>query len=804
MNVKRRSCLTACAVAALFGALAMAAQTLLLRRFLWRFAATESGVALFLACWLGWTGLGAAAAATRGGRRVAEALAGRLWLPPLAGVALYFVQYALIENLRAWLGVPDYQAFPLAALAAGCFVANFPFCFVSGFVLPAVAVRLACAGSPMSRAFAWEALGAALGGLAVTGLLALGIAPDPRDHAEWRRAFPDGAAPSGRFETGGGTTFYGRHRGSFYALSSSGVREVIPETDRAMGWAALLLSQRPYARAALLLGEVPLAVGLAMESLRPDLEIVWCPADPGYGAGLLQSVREAGVATRIRAAGATPRRYLSDPASPLFDAVLVRPPAATSLAGAVWREAEFLQAVRQVTRRSGVALFGLDCAGAVVTREQGVLLERFVRQIRQAWPESGTLAAGAGGWWVAAQVPGLTYGAGEAARRFALLKSARYPAAAVHQLYDPARAEAWRERWPAWLAAESPVFPPERSAPETTLAHGLADALCRTYPETAAGSVLLRLRQPAGVRLTAYLLLILWTVPVVAGGARTAPRRMVAAWLAACGALGLTASLAVLSRLEMRFGSLYLLAGAGSCLYLAGLFCGNRLAEGVVRAVPDRPVIAAALPPVVTALLAGCAFAMPAGAERAATASATLLLCFPIGIAAGGALPVAWACCGEGPENRAAVFVLADALGAAAAGVFFLALVPLAGLERAVGTFAALAAGFAVCLAAGGGRAARLSAGTALMLACAVCAAQWRELAQTRPDGLSGGGFRAAPAAPVAGRGTRTGEDGPRAAPPATGARLPGIPRKIDAARVLRQMAVGSLATNEAAYWERE
>ena len=40
--------------------------------------------------------------------------------------------------------------------------------------------------------------------------------------------------------------------------------------------------------------------------------------------------------------------------------------------------------------------------------------------------------------------------------------------------------------------------------------------------------------------------------------------RMVAAWLAACGALGLTASLAVLSRLEMRFGSLYLLAGAGS------------------------------------------------------------------------------------------------------------------------------------------------------------------------------------------------------------------------------------------------
>ena len=783
----------------------MVAQTLLLRRFLWRFAATESGVALFLACWLGWTGLGAAVAATRMGRRITGILADRLWLPLSAGIALYFVQYALIGNLRAWLGVPDYQAFPLARLAAGCFVANFPFCFVSGFVLPAVAVRLARDGSPVSRAFAWEALGAALGGLAVTGLLALGITPDPRDLAEWRRAFPDGTAPSGRFETGGGTTFYGKHRGTFYALSSGGVREVIPETDHAMGWAALLLSQRPYARTVLLLGEVSLATGLALESLRPDLEIVWCPADSGYGVGLLKSVKAAGMATRIRAAGVTPRRYLADPASPLFDAVLVWPPAATSLAGAVWRETAFLCAVRQVTRRTGVALFGLDCTSAVVTHEQGALLERFVRRIRQVWPESGALAAGAGGWWVAAQVPGLAYGAEDAARRFALLKSAHYPAEAVRLLYDPARAEAWRTRWPAWLATESPLAPPEMSAPETTLAYGLADALSRTYPETAAGSVFLRLLRPEGVRLTAYLLLILWTVPVVVGRAQTAPRRMVAAWLAACGALGLTASLTVLSRLEMRFGSLYLLAGAGSCLYLAGLFCGNRLAEGGMRAMPERPVVTAALPSALTVLLAGCAFAMSAGAERAATAYGTLLLCFPIGVAAGGALPVAWACCGEGPENRAAVFVLADALGAAAAGMFFLVLVPLAGLERTIGTFAALALGFAVCLAFGGSRAARLSAGTALMLACAVCVAQWRELAQARPEEVPGGGGGAASVAVPAARGVRMKEgEGPRSSKPAADACLPGIPRRIDSERVLRQMEAGRLATNEAAYWERE
>ena len=90
--------LTVCLAAAAFGAVTLASQTLLLRRFLWRFESTELGVALFLSSWLFGAGLGAAAASTPPGRRLIRLLAGHVGLPPLLCALLYLGHYAVIGN----------------------------------------------------------------------------------------------------------------------------------------------------------------------------------------------------------------------------------------------------------------------------------------------------------------------------------------------------------------------------------------------------------------------------------------------------------------------------------------------------------------------------------------------------------------------------------------------------------------------------------------------------------------------------------------------------------------------------------
>jgi hypothetical protein len=137
--------------------------------------------------------------------------------------------------------------------------------------------------------------------------------------------------------------------------------------------------------------------------------------------------------------------------------------------------------------------------------------------------------------------------------------------------------------------------------------------------------------------LAGLLLVVLWMAPVALGRGARAGRRLLAAWVAACGALGLTASLAVLYRLQLGFGSLYLLAGAGSCLYLAGLFCGNRLSEGVVERCRRHPRLLRAGLLAAAALEAGVALGVVFAAARAPGRSGCVISCCALrrGCAAG-------------------------------------------------------------------------------------------------------------------------------------------------------------------------
>ncbi|MDD4102085.1 MAG: hypothetical protein PHU80_05565, partial [Kiritimatiellae bacterium] len=734
----------------------------------------------FLSSWLLWCGLGAAAAASGVGRRVTVRLARHPWVLISGCTALYFLQYALIVNLRVWLGVPDYQAFPLPRLAAGCFLVNAPFCFMAGWVIPALCRRLEDAGLEVSRAFAWEAFGAAAGGGCLLALLVAGIAPDPRDEAEWTRYFPAAVEPPERFETGGGTTFYGSHGGSFYALSSGGVNEVIPEGDHAMELAALVLSQRPYAQRILLLGRVPLAVGLALERVRPDIEVVWCPCDAVYGTRLLPL---AAAGSRTVAAGIPPQMLLERETQGGFDAVVVEPPPATTLEGAVWREPAFALAVRRVTHRTGVALFSLDCEVATLTPERAELLGMFVRAVRQAWPETGLFVPGGGGWWVATQVPGLVYGAEIASERFALLKKETvYPAAALGRLYDPERARRLAEQQSA-LGDEQDLVPPEEIETHNILAAGLANAVRADWPDSTPGVCLSRVREAGGGRLLGLVLLALWMLPVLCGNSKAAYRRLLAACLAACGALGLAVLLALLYRLQMRFGALYLLAGTGGCLYFTGIFIGNRVGQRALKWGGSSATFVRVAIMMLSFVQAVAAFSIVVASERVVSASGLVGLCLAVGFFAGGVVPLALAVCEGSRAEGAAVFVLADALGASVAGLFFAALVPLSGLLGAVAGFSALAAGIGVCVVVCGAHA-RLAAGVALAVLLAVIGGKVRNIIPAdRGLDFFRSGFSAQARPPVDG-------DFKTLAPR-------GIPRKINEQRIRAQMRDGLLSTNE-------
>ena len=106
----------------------------------------------------------------------------------------------------------------------------------------------------------------------------------------------------------------------------------------------------------------------------------------------------------------------------------------------------------------------------------------------------------------------------------------------------------------------------------------------------------------------------------------------------------------------MRFGSLYLLAGAGSCLYLGGLFFGNRLGERLTRRIGEESVGIRWMALAVTLLQAVAALGVLTLSERASTEYGIIGWCLAIGCAAGLTVPVAFSASGGDHARSAAVF----------------------------------------------------------------------------------------------------------------------------------------------------
>jgi len=168
-------------------------------------------------------------------------------------------------------------------------------------------------------------------------------------------------------------------------------------------------------------------------------------------------------------------------------------------------------------------------------------------------------------------------------------------------------------------------------------------------------------------------------------------------------------------------------------------------------------------------------------------------LCFMAGCAAGVPIPFVFAMRDRCVSSDAAVFALADALGAAVSGLFFaFILVPLSGLWEAAGCFVALALGVTLCVVAGL-RHARFTAGLAAFAALITigCVLSRNRFQERGTDFVE--------QAPLEVHRTQESMEPPVSTRPEHPV---GTPRKLDEPRICEQMRQGLLSTNGAAYWD--
>jgi len=296
---------------------------------------------------------------------------------------------------------------------------------------------------------------------------------------------------------------------------------------------------------------------------------------------------------------------------------------------------------------------------------------------------------------------------------FEQLNARRFPAAAVAELYDPPRAAQIQDFCLPQLtgSGEKHVAPLTRPA--------LAAVWHAEWPAVRVAQWFLWMDAHDGVAI----LLLLGAIgigPVAFCARDKAPARLIVVWLAVGGFLGLAGLLALMLLLETLFGSLYLLAGLCSSLYLSGMFAGNRLAEVKLLPTARRPDAAMF---VWQTMMHGMLLLLLFFVKWLGSPSVAVLACFVAGVPAGAYVPLAVAQLRAWGAERmlGATVIGSDAIGSAVGCMLMsLLLLPWMGVFQACLAVIIFATGLGFCALAKEGqvRCVARSAG----LACVILA----------------------------------------------------------------------------------
>ncbi len=512
------------------GFFSLVAQTLLFRDVVGVFEYNELGIGVFYASWLLWIALGAYA----GRRDKPWAAAFGAWFA--AAVLLYIpaflLQHFLILHARSLAGVQPFMAFPLMRMLLLLFFVNAPVSLLTGVLFPA-GCRWAekDAGLPVARVYAFETLGACVGGLFVTVLLmshassqtvfawacfiamvtlvfgasfgsrsrrvrllwmvflililltGLGNTPgrlgrwwtDSEDRAAWARLLPKEAYEGSR-STPRGRYLYGEREGQFMVMSGGGVCETFPAGEHAAEVVALHLAQHPAARDILVFGGDTLAIGANFCALPNVVRVGWMHPDPEYPVMMRELFADRfpdklePIARDLRVfLNETPRR---------FDLVVLNLPDVTTLTANRYCTVEFFALLKGVLADGGVVSIrvsgGANYVGAELADPGAMMLATLRRQF-----DNIVIKPGDETWLIASNGDRLSQSPETLRERFAALAGAEtlYPPEGVAMLYPPDRVAFQMDAYEKTLAASAPDEFLNTDARPKALKHGLFLAL---------------------------------------------------------------------------------------------------------------------------------------------------------------------------------------------------------------------------------------------------------------------------------------------------------------------------------------
>ncbi|HIE10160.1 MAG TPA: 4Fe-4S binding protein [Kiritimatiellae bacterium] len=503
-------------------------------------------------------------------------------------------------------------------------------------------------------------------------------------YVTWRnkylRLIP-GARYRGQFTTPQARYLYGTYRNQLNVVAWESVVESIPDEEHAAKVTALTLAQCPTARRVLVVGCGSFAICDKFLELPQIQTVTWLHPDPQYTRRLVNVLNVLSGFTpdqRLRLPSEDVRRYL-EKCDEQYDLIIVNLPDPTTLVLNRYFTLEFFRLLRMRLADGGQVavrtLGGENVMGSELVSLGASILVTFERVLGRSALKPGDET------WIIGGTPGkLSESADLLVRRYAAIAEAEhiYPPPGLRTLYREDRIRFQRESYAAAIRMLPADWLVNRDRHPMALLYTLLFALRHTVWTGKITLLLPRLGGPvrAGAlagsgMLIVFLLRLVFRVraPRTPGGgaSRTLLSRRDAAWTVfSTGAAGLAACIILMFLLQARYGSLFLLVGLLSSLFMLGIFLGGALVTYLLDSMTPRRL----LPAVVLSHAGLLLFIAWSGSRFSFAAFAVLFLL--VGAFGGMYVPVCAAVMQRaGSPDRHTAFVVeaADHLGGAAGGL---------------------------------------------------------------------------------------------------------------------------------------